>query len=66
MKNTTQREKPQIVTIPQLIAMQILPARAVRRIYDEQRLPSIKIGTRRYVNLDVFLQYLENGERVAE
>jgi len=55
-----------MVTLPQLIAMQILPARAIRRIFDENRVSSIKIGTRRYVNLDVFLQYLESGEGAAE
>jgi len=58
--------KPKMVTLPQLIAMQILPARAIRRIFDENRVSSIKIGTRRYVNLDVFLQYLESGEGAAE
>jgi len=62
MKQAMSNSKPQMLTLPQLIKMEMLPARATRRVIDEGRVKSIKIGTRRYVCLETFLRYLENGE----
>jgi hypothetical protein len=55
-------DKTQMLTVPRLIALKLLPARATRRLIDEGKVPCVKIGSRRYINLTVFLQYLENGE----
>jgi len=55
-----------MVTINQLIAMRILPGRAVRRIFDEQRVPYIEIGNRKYVSLAVFEEYLQSGDQREE
>jgi hypothetical protein len=52
-------------TIPQLEEMKILPARAIRRLVDEKKIPTIKVGNRQYINLAVFVRYL-NGEQGAE
>lgn len=55
-----------MLTIPQLEALQILPGRAIRRLVAEQKIPAIKVGTRTYINLAVFEQYLsgtaQNGQ----
>jgi hypothetical protein len=47
-----------MMTIPQLAAEGILPARAIRRLVAENRIPTVQIGNRKYVNLSVFERYL--------
>ena len=56
-----QNTKPQMLTIPQIAKMGILPDRAIRRLVAEKRLPAIPIGNRQYINLSVFEQYLASG-----
>lgn len=58
MQSETTISKPKMLTIPQLEALQILPGRAIRRLVAEQKIPTIKIGNRSYINLAVFEQYL--------
>lgn len=50
--------KPQMLTIPQLEAMRILPGRAIRRLIAENKIPTVKVGNRQYINLAVFERYL--------
>ncbi|MDR1439946.1 MAG: helix-turn-helix domain-containing protein [Clostridiales bacterium] len=50
--------KPQMLTIPQLEKLRILPGQAIRRLVAEGRIPTVDIGNRRYINLAVFEQYL--------
>ena len=54
--------KPIMLTIPQLEAMQILPGRAIRRLVAEGRIPTIKVGNRRYINYTLFERYLLDGQ----
>ena len=58
----TTSNKPQMLTIPQLEAMRILPGRAIRRLVAEKKIPTVKVGTRAYINLAVFERYL-SGEQ---
>ena len=58
----TTNDKPKMVTVPQLIAMQYLPARATRRLINEGKVKSVKVGTRRYVCISSFEQYLASGD----
>ena len=62
MIQTKVRDKTKMLTIPQLIALGYLSARGTRRLIDENKVPHIKVGTRRYISLAVFEQYLETGE----
>jgi excisionase family DNA binding protein len=51
-----------MLTIPQLAARGILPGRAIRRLVDEGRIPTVEIGNRRYINFSVFEQFLVGRE----
>ena len=64
MTQTTDN-KPQMLTIPQLEALRILPGRAIRRLVAEKKIPTVKVGTRVYINLAVFERYL-SGEQGGE
>ena len=61
MKQTAPNSKPQMLTIPQLERMGILPGRAIRRLVAEKAIPTVKVGNRQYINLAVFERYLEAG-----
>jgi len=61
MEQTT-NNKMQMLTIPQLEAMHILPGRAIRRLVAEKRVPVVKVGTRAYINLTVFERYLQSEQ----
>ena len=61
----TTSDKPQMLTIPQLEAMKILPGRAIRRLVAENRIPTVKVGTRAYINLAVFERYLQGEQKGA-
>jgi hypothetical protein len=65
MIQMTERVKPQMLTIPQLAAQGILPARAIRRLVAEKKIPTVRIGTRRYINLVVFVRYLSGEQMVV-
>ena len=63
MNQPAQKDRPTMVSINQLIALNYLPGRAIRRlITHEKRIPSVVVGNRRYVNLAVFERYLANGD----
>jgi hypothetical protein len=64
MIQMTERVKPQMLTLPQLAAQGILPARAIRRLVSEKKIPTVKVGTRTYINLAVFEKFLTAGEAV--
>jgi hypothetical protein len=64
MIQMTERLKPRMFTIPQLAAQGYLPERAIRRLVAEGAIPTVKVGTRRYVNLTVFERFL-SGEQEA-
>jgi hypothetical protein len=53
-----------MLTIPQLAALDYLPGRAIRRLVAEKAIPTVKVGNRQYINLDVFTRYLQ-GEQGA-
>jgi hypothetical protein len=53
-----------MMTIPQLAAEGYLPERAIRRLVSENRISTVQIGNRKYVNLSVFERYL-SGEAEA-
>ena len=55
-------DKPTMLTVPQLSKLGYLPDRATRRLISEGALKTVKIGNRHYVNLEMFLRYL-NGEQ---
>ncbi|MDR0986512.1 MAG: helix-turn-helix domain-containing protein [Ruminococcus sp.] len=61
---TQESNKPRMLTIPQLAAEGYLPERAIRRLVAEGAIPTVRIGTRRYINLAVFIRYL-TGEKEA-
>lgn len=61
MTQTAPTSKPQMLTIPQLERMGILPGRAIRRLVAEKAIPTVKVGNRQYINLAVFERYLEAG-----
>ena len=50
--------KPQMMTIPQLATQGYLPGRAIRKLVAEKAIPTVKVGNRQYINLDVFIRYL--------
>ncbi|GHU81986.1 hypothetical protein FACS189415_1540 [Bacteroidia bacterium] len=50
-----------MLTIPQLEQLKILPGRAIRRLVAEKKIPTVKVGTRVYINRAVFERYL-SGE----
>jgi|GEM_PF-4367433 len=54
--------KPTMLTVPQLGKMDLLPTRAIRALIKDGRLPTLKIGARNYVNLDVFIDLLKSGD----
>ena len=58
--------KPQMLTIPQLEALHILPGRAIRRLVAENKIPAVKVGTRTYINLTVFKRYLSGYPSTEE
>jgi hypothetical protein len=64
MIQMTEGLKPKMLTIPQLAAEGYLPERAIRRLVAEGAIPTVRIGTRRYINLTVFIRYL-SGEKEA-
>lgn len=61
---TQTANKTQMLTIPQLEAMRILPGRAIRRLIAEKKIPTVKVGNRQYINLAVFERILA-GEQGA-
>lgn len=60
---STSNSKPQMLTIPQLEAMRILPGRAIRRLVAEKTIPTVQVGNRQYINLVVFERYLTGEEK---
>ncbi|MDR1000646.1 MAG: hypothetical protein LBL96_07610 [Clostridiales bacterium] len=60
--------KPQMLTLPQIDKLQILPGKALRWLVAENKIPVVKIGRRSYINLDLFKRYLagELEERGAK
>jgi hypothetical protein len=61
---TQASNKPQMLTIPQLEAMRILPGRAIRRLVAEKKISTVKVVNRQYINLALFEAYLsgQSGE----
>jgi len=59
-----QSEIPKMKTISQLEKLQIMPGRAIRRLVAENRIPTVKIGNRHYINLTIFERYL-SGEHTT-
>ena len=53
--------RPRMLTIPQLTALGILPGRAIRRLVAEGEIPTVRIGTRQYINLSVFERYCSSA-----
>ena len=62
----SQSDKPEMLTIPQLEKLQILPGRAIRRLVAEKKIPAIKVGNRQYINFDVFKRYLAGESTVHD
>jgi hypothetical protein len=53
-----------MLTIPQLVSMRILPGRAIRRLVAENKIPTVKVGTRVYINLAVFEKFLSGEQEI--
>jgi hypothetical protein len=60
------RNKQQMLTIPQLAAMGLLPGRAIRRLVAEGRIPCVRVGNRQYICLEVFERFLQDGYKAEK
>ncbi len=55
---TNTERLPKMMTIRQVAATGLLPETALRRLAAENRLPALKVGNRRLVNLDLLVEQL--------
>jgi len=57
-----QNNQPEIVTIRQAAMRKVLPERTLRRLVEENKIPTIKAGRTNYINFTALVEQLNKGE----